>query len=323
MANILVADDSEDTLALLSTLLEKGGFHVEQARGGEECLEIAALRRPDVILLDIGMPGIDGVETCRRFKRNPLTESIPIIMVSANDEDEHILGALEAGAQDYVAKPVRKRILLARVQAALRIKEAQAETTRLLAELETRNDELAAMNERFKSLALEDGLTGIGNRRAMELELENVHAIALRFHRPYSVALLDVDFFKNFNDHYGHPAGDELLRTLSGRLSEFLRKSDRIYRYGGEEFLLLFPECNATGAAIVTERICASVLELGYEHCESEEGFVTVSAGVAHEAADDAKRSSWKTVVGEADKALYLAKNRGRNRTVFWWPGES
>lgn len=322
MANILVVDDSEDSLTLLSTLLERNGFDVEKARRGEECLELAALNLPDIILLDICMPGIDGIETCRRFKRNPRTESIPIIMVSANDEDEHILGALEAGALDYVAKPVRKRILLARVRSALRIKEAQDETTRLLAELESRNDELAAVNERFKSLALEDSLTGIGNRRAMELDLENIHAIGLRFHHPYSVALFDVDLFKRFNDHYGHPAGDELLRSLSERLCTFLRKSDRIYRYGGEEFLLLFPECHATGAAIITERICASVFDLRYEHCKSDEGYVTISAGVAHEAADDPARSSWKIVVGEADKALYMAKNRGRNRTVLWRPAK-
>ncbi|MCH7868103.1 MAG: diguanylate cyclase [Myxococcales bacterium] len=322
MTNILVVDDSEDNLALISMLLEKDGFDVTKARRGEESLELAAHRLPDVILLDIGMPGIDGVETCRRFKSNPRTESIPIIMVSANDEDEHILASLEAGAWDYVSKPVKKRILLARVRSALRIKEAQDETARLLVELESRNEELAIMNERFKSLALEDGLTGLGNRRAMELELDNVHAIAMRFHRPYSVALFDIDYFKQYNDHYGHQAGDELLRKLSDRLTELLRKSDRIYRYGGEEFLLLFPECLPTGAAIITERICASVLDLGFEHCESDEGFVTISAGIAHEAALDRTRESWKTVVGEADKALYMAKDRGRNRVVLWRAGQ-
>ena len=113
------------------------------------------------------------------------------------------------------------------------------------------------------------------------------------------------------------------MRALTDCLCSFLRKSDRIYRYGGEEFLLLFPECNATGAAIITERTCASVLDLGYEHCQSDEGVVTISAGVAHEAANDTTRSSWKTVVEEADKALYLAKDRGRNRTVLWRPVES
>jgi diguanylate cyclase (GGDEF)-like protein len=239
-------------------------------------------------------------------------------MVSANDEDEHILVALEAGAQDYVTKPVKKRILLARVRSELRIKESQDETARLLAELEIRNDELAVMNERFKSLALEDGLTGLGNRRAMELELENIHAVAMRFHRPYSVALFDIDYFKRYNDSYGHQAGDDLLRSLSDRLTELLRKSDRIYRYGGEEFLPLYPECLPTGAAIITERICAAVLDMGFEHTESDEGFVTISAGIAHEPAEDRLRTSWETVVGEADKALYLAKERGRNRVVLW-----
>ncbi len=319
-ARILVVDDSEDNLALLCVFLKREGYQTLQARGGLECLEQAMHELPSAVLLDINMPDIDGFETCRRLKNNPRTQPIPVLMVSSNEEDKHILEALDAGAHDYVTKPVRKRILAARLRSALRIKESQDESTRLLAELARRNDELTAMTARFQNLALEDVLTGLGNRRAMELELENIHASALRYQRPYSVALVDLDFFKRYNDHYGHQAGDELLRDLSGHFADTLRKSDRVYRYGGEEFLMLLPETPATGAAIITERLCASVAALGHEHSVVDEGCVTISAGVAHETATDPTRHDWQAVVGEADKALYMAKDRGRNRMVLWRP---
>lgn len=176
--------------------------------------------------------------------------------------------------------------------------------------LQSRTKNLVEANEQLQALSLEDPLLNIGNRRAMEVDLEHTHASSLRYRRTYSVALFDIDYFKSYNDHYGHPGGDRILQTIAGSLNGCIRKADRLYRYGGEEFLMLCPETPIEGVRIMAERLIAVIESLAVTHVNSPNGVVTISGGIANRG----EFQSWKEVVNEADQALYAAKRAGRNR---------
>lgn len=182
--------------------------------------------------------------------------------------------------------------------------------------VQERTRELAEANRRLEAMALQDGLLGIRNRRALDLDLEAIHATYIRYQRPYSVVLCDVDEFKRYNDSYGHLAGDDVLRSVADRIVETMRTPDTTYRYGGEEILVLLPETRRDGAGIAAERIRASVESLGLEHRRSRHGIVTVSCGwVTVDGAEQAADlSAWRIAVIHADQALYRAKRAGRNR---------
>ncbi len=173
--------------------------------------------------------------------------------------------------------------------------------------------DLLEANEELQALSMEDPLMQIGNRRAMEVDLEHTHASALRYKRQYSVSLLDVDFFKKFNDHYGHAAGDEVLRTVGQSLQASMRKSDRIYRYGGEEVLVLLADTDAEGAMVFMKRAVSELEKLGITHELSPFGVLTGSAGVASCIRGDKCYPNWQSLVDAADRALYEAKNQSRN----------
>ncbi len=177
-----------------------------------------------------------------------------------------------------------------------------------------RTQELEQANQELKALALQDGLLGIGNRRAMEVDLQYTHANAVRYHHPYTVALLDVDFFKRYNDRYGHPQGDKVLKQVSRCIQSSVRSNDRVYRYGGEEFLILMADTQLPEATMVTERVLAAIEALAIESVDSPFNVVTVSGGLA--AIDLAEPQSWKVILDLADKQLYSAKDAGRNRVA-------
>jgi diguanylate cyclase (GGDEF)-like protein len=182
--------------------------------------------------------------------------------------------------------------------------------------IKERTRELQDANAALKSLSLQDGLLGIGNRRAMEVDVSFTHANALRYHRPYSVALLDVDYFKLFNDHYGHQAGDDALKMVADTIQGSIRGSDRLYRYGGEEFLLLMPETSLADAKMVTERSLALVEAVCVAHEKSPYGHLTLSGGVS--VVDGlGLPKTWQEVANEADEYLYAAKGDGRNRVAY------
>jgi len=181
------------------------------------------------------------------------------------------------------------------------------------AQVTKRTRELTAANEQLKALTMVDALTGIGNRRAMEVDLEHTHAQALRYKRPYSVALLDVDFFKRYNDTYGHQSGDSALRQIAGHLQASVRASDRVYRYGGEEILLVLPETALHGALILATRIVESFADLHMRHEASPLGIVTLSCGVAAQSEEGMGGASWTDLVALADQGLYRSKSSGRN----------
>lgn len=175
-----------------------------------------------------------------------------------------------------------------------------------------RTKDLEAANERLKSMAMEDGLLGIGNRRAMEVDLDHTHAAAVRYKRPYTVVLFDLDCFKLYNDHYGHLAGDAALKDVATTLNRSIRRSDRLYRYGGEELLLLCPETPVEGSLTLADRLLEKVRALALPHCRNNFQIITLSGGIA----DVAERDRWADVVDDADHALYKAKKLGRNRVV-------
>jgi diguanylate cyclase (GGDEF)-like protein len=176
-----------------------------------------------------------------------------------------------------------------------------------------RTQELQQANKLLKELSMIDALMGIGNRRAMEVDLDHTHALALRYQRTYAVLLFDVDYFKRYNDTAGHPAGDEILRKISKYLQTCIRKSDRLYRYGGEEILMLLPETTPHGALILAGRIVEGLAELEIPHPDSPLTVITMSCGVACQTPEPA-HASWQDVVSLADTALYAAKHSGRNR---------
>lgn len=181
--------------------------------------------------------------------------------------------------------------------------------------IQQRTSHLLEANQKLKALSLQDSLMGIGNRRAMEVDIQYTHTEAQRHQRPYCVALLDVDFFKKYNDHYGHQAGDEVLRQLAKHTQQAIRASDRLYRYGGEELLLLLPETSTEKAVAVVGRVLSSIENADIKHTESPFGHLTISAGVSVAALGGVK--SWQDAIKEADERLYVAKSSGRNQ-VCW-----
>jgi len=185
-----------------------------------------------------------------------------------------------------------------------------------------RTQKLQHANEQLKSLSLVDSLTGLGNRRAMEVDLEHTHSQAMRYNRSYSVALYDVDQFKLYNDHYGHKGGDNALRLISEHLIKSIRTCDRLYRYGGEEILLIMPETTLYGALILADRTLAGLAEKKIPHEESSHGILTLSCGVASQVEENGYKN-WEGLVDLADRGLYASKNNGRNRATIIPPEDA
>ena len=183
-------------------------------------------------------------------------------------------------------------------------------------QIKERTRELEEANSELKALTLTDGLLDIGNRRSMEVDLQFTHANAQRYKRPYSLVLLDVDCFKLYNDHYGHQAGDVALKSVVEAVQKGMRSADRLYRYGGEELLLLLPETNIEGAPVVTERVLQALRDMNMPHCKSAHNMVTLSGGIAC-VNGNAPKVEWQQVVEEADRWLYQAKEQGRNRACW------
>lgn len=182
--------------------------------------------------------------------------------------------------------------------------------------VEEKTKDLADANERLRALSLEDGLMKIGNRRAMEVDLQHTHSASIRYSTEYAIALFDLDNFKNYNDHYGHPAGDKLLKLVAKFLKDSVRESDRLYRYGGEEILLLMPRTDHNSAKILAKRVVEDLEKLQIPHCAVAKGILTISGGVAFFDLES-EYESWKQVVEIADRGLYQAKENGRNQVAI------
>ncbi len=293
-AVILVVDDEVSNIEILSAALEEE-YDISFATSGTEALRVARTLLPDLILLDVLMPGMDGYEVCTILKSDPLLMDVPIIFTTAlGDQDAEVRGLL-MGAIDYLTKPVSPVIARARVRNHLDMKRMR--------------DELA-------ELAVTDALTGLGNRRRLEKTLNQDVTRLAGVGEPLSVIILDVDFFKRYNDAYGHAAGDRCLAMVGAALNRAIRNaSDVAVRYGGEEFACVLPATDHTEALHVAHQIRDRIRLLGIPHLTSDAApIVTVSIGVATAACVlGAAPEHWLRV---ADSQLYLAKAAGRNNVV-------
>jgi diguanylate cyclase (GGDEF)-like protein len=301
MTRILVVDDHEDNIELLRARLEARGYEVESAADGLEALDRVCARAPDLILLDVMMPKLDGIEVARRIKADATLPFIPIIMQTALETTEDKVEGLDAGADDYITKPLDFAELEARIKSLLRIKALQ--------------EELARANESLRRMSQTDGLTGVDNRRHIEERLTEMFEHAARLNEPLAVVMCDVDHFKSVNDTHGHQAGDAVLRQLAEVLRTTAREIDRVGRYGGEEFVVVLPGAGLEDAVAFADRVRSAVAaqEFTYEGGTLRR---TISAGVA--AWPDPEVRHQEALVKAADDALYVAKERGRNRVVAY-----
>lgn len=309
-ATILIVDDDVSAVRTLSKAIAGLG-RIFFATQGDAAVELARDQKPDLILLDAEMPGISGFEVCRILKEDPSTSNIPVIFVTAHTEADREEEGLALGAVDFIGKPIRPAIVAARVRTHLYLKLAM---------------------DRLNRQAQTDGMTGLANRRALDQTIAREWQSVLRTQRAFSLLLLDIDFFKRYNDHYGHLMGDECLIAVARALAGCAeRPMDLAARYGGEEFVIVLPETTRDGACQVATKIIESVRALNIPHAASELGIVTVSVGAA---SFDADSSGWSLLENAsanppglkfsasellcvADKALYAAKQAGRNSSRF------
>jgi two-component system cell cycle response regulator len=305
---ILIADDSAVPRLILEKTLASLGHETASASDGTDAWTRFQTFQPDVVLSDWLMPGMDGVELCRLIRAHDSDQYTYFVLLTAMTELEHAVTAMTAGADDFMVKPLDRSRLEATLIAARRV-------TALHHELREQRSALVRLNGLLHDDARRDPLTLLGNRLRMDEDLAAAAARVERYGQTYSVALFDIDYFKAYNDTFGHLAGDDALRSVARVLGGTGRSGDMAYRYGGEEFLVLLPEQTLDTATDAVERIRAAVEALGIANpAKRPSEWLTVSAGIAESsAASPLDIVSW---LGRADVALYQAKGGGRNRVV-------
>lgn len=306
---ILVVDDNATNRKILVRAFEKDGYNVREAPDGFVAVDLARELQPALLLLDVMMPGRDGLEVCEILKSDDATAEIPIIFVTAKSDSEDLERAFAIGGCDYVTKPFRLSEVRARVSVHLTLRKAQNELVNRNQRLEEMSRIVAETNLKLARQARMDSLTSLFNRRAWEECVTSEHDRHLRHSSPYSLLMLDVDQFKPFNDTLGHQAGDRCLKSVAKCLLESCRGTDIVGRYGGEEFVILAPETDGEAALLLGERVRSAVAALEIAHPASAvAATVTVSVGVA-----ESSQEHWATTLRTADLALYAAKQTGRN----------
>ena len=296
---ILVVDDNPDNATVIALRLRSRGYDVSVAHAGREALDHVYNDTPDLVLLDVMLPDIDGYEIARRIKGDDSLPFVPVILVTARSATSDKVAGFEAGADDYLTKPINFPELEARVRSMLRIK-------RLQRELEEKNREL-------ERLSISDGLTGLYNHRHIRQLVREEFERARRTWRPLAVAMLDLDHFKKVNDTYGHQTGDRVLREVAGILRSTAREIDRIGRYGGEEFAVLLPNTGLAEATIFLERVRERVEQHEFRVNDGTLR-LTISAGVS--SFPEIRVGDPEELINLADRALYAAKRMGRNRVA-------
>ncbi|WHS63113.1 diguanylate cyclase [Pseudomonas sp. G2-4] len=289
---LLIVDDQPTNIRVLHELFRED-CDVFMATSGEQAISVCQAQLPDLILLDVVMEGMDGHEVCRRLKVDPTTQDIPIIFITAQQQESDEVLGLELGAVDFISKPINTTIVRARVRAHLTLK---------------------LQSDLLRSMALIDGLTGVANRRKFNEEILADWRLCFREQKPLSLILVDVDFFKRYNDRYGHQAGDDCLKSVAQTLSATVRRPyDLVARYGGEEFACVLPNTVLSGAVEIAERMQERVRTLGIEHSASDvDRVLTISLGVA--TLTPTGELGFEALIEAADKQLYEAKNAGRAR---------
>lgn len=291
-STILVVDDNQANLQVIGSILKVIGAKIVFAQSGQHVFDYLDKNLPDLILLDIMMPEMNGYEVCRRLKNNPHTSKIPVIFLTAlNEEDDETKG-LELGAVDFITKPYKPAIVIARIKTQLSLK------------LKT---------DLLESMASIDGLTDINNRRRFDEILETEWHRTMRESAALSLIMIDIDFFKKYNDLYGHASGDDCLRAVAQALKKSIKRaSDNVARYGGEEFAVILPGTDNESAAMIAERIRSSVESLKIPHGQNKgNDYVTISLGVA--TVFPLQNTNPLMLIKAADRFLYQAKDEGKN----------
>lgn len=316
---ILVVDDSVDSRLLIQRFLEAEG-HKQFLMAGTAVEALAHLDAEggtaiELVLMDLQLPGMNGIEACRKISEDPKLRDIPVIVITASSEGGTLPAAFQAGAVDYLLKPVNPVELAARVRSALRLKRETDQRKERQAELLEVTYKLAHANRELKRLSTLDGLTGLTNRRRFDEVLAQEWKRAAREGSPLSIILVDIDHFKAYNDRYGHLAGDDCLKRVAGALRDSShRTGDCVARYGGEEFVAVLPSTDSAGARSVAETMRRAVETLGIEHADAAAKLATISLGVATRI--PVESAAPQILLSSADEALYEAKNGGRNRIV-------
>ena len=307
---ILVVEDSKVTVKVLTGYL--AGMGVENplvAETGAQALRIFRREHPDIVLLDARLPDIDGFEVASKIRKAEQGEEwTAIIFLTAMNSDEDLARGIAAGGDDYLVKPVSEMVFHAKVRAMQRLVGMQRNLVEVTHKLDAANAEL-------QRLSTTDALTGIANRRALDDFLSREWRRCQRMEKPLSLVMLDIDYFKLFNDKYGHQAGDDCLKQVAAQIARAApRASDLAARYGGEEFMLVLGETDLDGALWMAERVRQMIGDLKVVHYATDSKFVAVSCGVVTVLPDD--QHSIETLIESADAALYQAKRGGRDRVV-------
>ena len=321
--SIILVDDSPDCRNLIKVLLTNAKYpDIVSYSSGYEILEYLGITKPihilpnvDLILLDVVMPGINGITTCCKIKSQEPYRDIPIIIITAQTEMKKLQEAFDAGATDYITKPVNKIELLSRVRSALKLKNEIDQRKKRELELLAVTKQLKEANTLLKQLSSLDGLTGIANRRHFDEFLDkNWQTLTLK-NQEIALILFDIDYFKAYNDTYGHQQGDQCLKILAASVAEkFNHFPNLVARYGGEEFAVVLPGGSLSTALAIAEEIRSLVQNLHLPHIHSDIlPYVTISLGTATLYTANNKPAA---LITKADKALYLAKQQGRNRDV-------
>ena len=316
--NILIVDDRTENLLVLESLLEKIECNIIKATSGNEALSLMLYYEFALVLLDVQMPDMDGFETAEYIRMNSKTRYVPIIFVTAiSKEQKCIFKGYEIGAVDYLFKPIEPIMLQSKVKVFLELynqKKMIEEQARLLEMKVKVLSELQEANFKLESLSTLDGLTGIPNRRSFDDYIEMSIKSCTRLNKPISLIMADIDFFKGYNDNYGHLKGDDCLINVAKSISlSAKRPLDFVTRYGGEEFAVILPETDEEGAKIIAEIIRKNVEELEIAHKSSNvSAYVTLSLGITTKSSSI--QYSKNELIEHADKALYNSKSNGRNQ---------
>lgn len=316
---VLIVEDDPVQLRLMEHTLIGFGFTILTATNGKEALRIIGSEEPRVVITDWMMPEMDGLELCQALRTHEGVRFVYVIIVTAHGGPDKVVEAFEAGADDYLTKPLNKAELLARLRAAERIVSLESDLAGRTREIHLVNAEMALAhkklnkaNEQLQTMAITDELTGLLNRRESMNRLSELWACYQRYEQTFSCIMLDIDHFKSFNDNHGHAAGDHVLRETAKLLMDNVRKTDKVCRIGGEEFLILCPNVGIQGASVCAEHLRAVVEQHAFKH-EGTDMHVTISLGVAEPSEEIGNP---EILIKTADTALYESKNQGRNRVT-------